>query len=58
MYFKHRCDHVDLYHIYSVIKYTYIHVTDEKNSQAIDRQVQLEHILSSLDQMEVFQIYF
>jgi hypothetical protein len=58
IYFKHRYDHVDLYRIYSVIKFTYIHVTDEKNSQPVDRQVWLDHILSSLDQMEVFQICF
>jgi hypothetical protein len=47
-----------LYHIYSVIKYKYVGVTDVRNALAVDRQGRLDHLLPSLDQLEALQISF
>jgi hypothetical protein len=42
---------MDLYHIYSVTKYKYAGVTDERNAPAVDRQ-------GRLDQLEALHISF
>jgi hypothetical protein len=48
---------MDLYHIYSVIKYKHIGITDKRNALAMDGQGQLDH-LPSLDQLEALHISF
>jgi hypothetical protein len=42
---------MDSYHIYSVIKYKFECVTDERTSLGVDRQGQLHYTLPSLDQL-------
>jgi hypothetical protein len=49
---------MDLYHIYCVIKYEYVGVSDERNALAVDRQGRLDHPLSSLDQLEALPVLF
>jgi hypothetical protein len=49
---------MDLYHIYSVIKYEYVGVTDKRNTLAVDHQGQVNHPLPSMDQLEALQILF
>jgi hypothetical protein len=45
---------MDLYHIYSVIKYKYAGVISDRNALAVDRQRRLDHHLPSLDQLGSF----
>jgi hypothetical protein len=43
---------MDLYHIYSVIKYKYMSIADEVSALPVDHQGRLDHLLLSLDQLE------
>jgi hypothetical protein len=45
---------MDLYHIYSVINYKYIDVTDERNALALDRQGRLDRPHDYLRVVAVF----
>jgi hypothetical protein len=49
---------MDLYHIYSVVKYKYIGITHERNSLAGDHKGQLGHHLLSLYWLEALHISF
>jgi hypothetical protein len=49
---------VDVYHIYSVIKYGYIRVTGQRNTLDVDFQGRLDHLLPSSEKLEAPQVSF
>jgi hypothetical protein len=49
---------MDLYHVYSVIKYKYVDVTDEKDTLGAVCEGRLNHLLQPSDRFETLPIYF
>jgi hypothetical protein len=50
--------YTDLYHIYSLIKYKYFGVTEERDALAVVHQCRLDHHLPFSDLLEAPQISF